>query len=97
MLSVTHLLWIGLGALLLRVPVFSQPTFIGFFPCLPNTGNISTQEDAQSCDIFVYAAVKLALDKIRANFRKQSELESVILELETSNSENIIDVSCSLT
>ncbi len=95
MLLLVYFLWIG--TLLLPASV-SQPTdlFSGFFPCLPDTNNISTQEDAQSCDLFVYVAVQLALDKIRSSEELSNRGRLEISALETNNSDTIIDVSRNL-
>ncbi len=48
--------------------------FTGFFPCVPDTSNISTQEDAQSCDLFVYAAVQLALERVNEGSEPDQKL-----------------------
>lgn len=37
--------------------------FQAFFPCTPHSHSIITQEDAQSCDLFLYAAVQLAIEQ----------------------------------
>ena len=92
MCSTTLLMWFG--ALLL--PIYSQPTdlFTGFFPCVPDTNSIHTQEDAQSCDLFVYAAVQLALDKITSSGEvDENGTRLGVLSLEIGNSETIMDVS----
>ncbi len=70
-----------------------QPTdlFSGFFPCLPNTSNISTQEDAQSCDLFVYAAVQLALEKV--NGELDIRLSPIVLPSDSRNSNGVVEVS----
>ncbi len=88
----TLLIWFG--ALLL--PIYSQPTdlFTGFFPCVPDTNSIHTQEDAQSCDLFVYAAVQLALNKIISSGEVDENGTWLgVLSLEMGNSETIMDVS----
>lgn len=50
--------------------------FLGFFPCVPGSTKMSTQRDAQSCDLFVYAAVQLALEELKKETRLA--LDSVV-------------------
>ena len=55
--------------------------FTGFFPCVPGSVNMSTQEDAQNCDLFVYAAVQLALDRVEEELKREQRrlhLSSVV-------------------
>ncbi len=66
--------------------------FTGSFPCLPNSSNISTQEDAQSCDLFVYAAVQLALERVGEELREKDVELEFYSELSTKESE-VVEVS----
>ncbi len=55
----------------------NKPTnlFEAFFPCLPGP-NIRTQENAQSCDLFTYAAVQLALERVNQSSINLSSTET---------------------
>ena len=65
--------------------------FLGFFPCVPGSVNMSTQEDAQRCDLFVYAAVQLALVKLKNEIVQKISLDPVVTK-DFNNSE-VSDVS----
>ena len=63
---------------------------MGFFPCVPGSVNISTQEDAQNCDLFVYAAVQLALDRVEEELERDQrrlDLFSVVTGSEPEGSD----------
>ncbi len=72
-------------------PTIYEPTdlFTGFFPCVPDTNSIHTQEDAQSCDLFVYAAVQLALERVNEELEDCTKLRLSPIDLpsDTKNAE----------
>ncbi len=72
-------------------PTIYEPTdlFTGFFPCVPDTNSIHTQEDAQSCDLFVYAAVQLALERVNEELEDCTKLRlsPINLPSDTKNAE----------
>ena len=76
-----------------------QPSdvFLGFFPCVPGSMNMTTQEDAQSCDLFVYPAVQLALDEVMAAAngieQRRLGLDAVVTK-NFNNSVDFSEVSC---
>ncbi len=73
-----------------------QPThlFSGFFPCLPDTNNMSTQEDAQSCDLFVYAAVQLALDRVNEKLKENNmKVDLFPIDLPSTSENGMLKVS----
>lgn len=47
-----------------------------------------TQQDAQSCDLFVYAAVQLALDKTR----EENGLKIALTSVDTGESDEVNDI-----
>ena len=75
-----------------------QPTdlFTGFFPCVPGSMNMSTQEDAQSCDLFVYAAVQLALDRVEEELdseQRRLSFSSVVTKTSCNETEEYCGVN----
>ncbi len=70
-----------------------KPTnlFEAFFPCLPGP-RISTQEDTQSCDLFIYAAVQLALERVnQSNINLHSTVTRNSIEYADS-SKQVVEV-----
>lgn len=56
--------------------VLPTDQFTGFFPCTPRSHSIITQKDAQSCDLFVYAAVQLAIERANEEYSNNDHSEN---------------------
>lgn len=70
--------------------IVEQPTdlFTVYFPCTPETSTMITQQDAQSCDLFVYAAVQLALDKAV----EENGLRIAVTSIDAGESDKVTDI-----